>query len=201
MRSIADKSILKSGARLDNVSVILLDVNLTYVEAISWQRAVTMMSKGSVNVLASYSQELPDGTSQEVRIRSGVNSRTGVRLDIPLPYIVSLVEYVYDPYAAFLKSNSEIATKRAILSRDEYTCAYCEKKADTVDHIIPQSRGGGNTWTNLVAACKPCNNKKADRTPEEAGMKLLWEPQKYDGGAQDLQKEIYDFLMQESGAS
>jgi 5-methylcytosine-specific restriction endonuclease McrA len=57
-----------------------------------------------------------------------------------------------------------------ILRRDDYRCAYCGRKARTVDHIHPKSRGGGEEYWNLVAACKPCNNTKTDRTPEEAGM-------------------------------
>ena len=63
-----------------------------------------------------------------------------------------------------------------MLERDNWTCAYCGGHARTVDHVMPQSRGGGNTWMNTVAACGPCNNKKADRTPEEAHMTLLFQP-------------------------
>ena len=49
-------------------------------------------------------------------------------------------------------------------------------RANTVDHVLPQSRGGGSTWENTVLACGPCNNRKRDRTPDEAGMRLLIEP-------------------------
>ena len=62
---------------------------------------------------------------------------------------------------------------RGILERDEHVCQYCGKKANTVDHVVPKSRGGSSSPVNLVAACMPCNQKKADRTPEEAGMPLL----------------------------
>jgi 5-methylcytosine-specific restriction endonuclease McrA len=51
-----------------------------------------------------------------------------------------------------------------------------QPKALTLDHVIPQSRGGANTWENLVAGCKPCNNRKGDRTPAEAGMALAHKP-------------------------
>lgn len=63
---------------------------------------------------------------------------------------------------------------RSILERDEHICQYCGcKKANTVDHVMPRSRGGSSSPTNLVASCLSCNQKKADRTPEEAGMPLL----------------------------
>ena len=67
-------------------------------------------------------------------------------------------------------------SKHGILVRDGYTCAYCAGDAKTVDHIKPRSRGGKNSWLNLVACCFPCNNRKDDRTPEEAKMKLLFAP-------------------------
>lgn len=65
---------------------------------------------------------------------------------------------------------------RGILERDEHVCQYCGptgRKATTVDHVIPKSRGGSSNPTNLVAACLECNQKKADRTPTEAGMPLI----------------------------
>ena len=62
---------------------------------------------------------------------------------------------------------------RGILERDEHRCQYCDGKANTVDHVLPRAQGGGSTPTNLVAACLACNQKKADRTPEQAGMPLL----------------------------
>lgn len=62
---------------------------------------------------------------------------------------------------------------RGILERDEHICQYCGGKANTVDHVMPRSRGGSSSPTNLVAACLPCNQKKADRTPDEAGMPLI----------------------------
>lgn len=75
---------------------------------------------------------------------------------------------------------------RAIHERDHWTCAYCGRSVSktpaseallaTVDHILPSSRGGLSSWQNLVSACKECNNRKAARTPEEAGMMLRVEP-------------------------
>ena len=75
--------------------------------------------------------------------------------------------------------NSEFENrKKAVLWRDRYTCQYCGQKGGelTVDHVLPKSRGGKSTWDNLVAACRSCNLRKGDRTPEEAGMRLLRPP-------------------------
>ena len=70
---------------------------------------------------------------------------------------------------------SHLCTKSAIKARDQM-CAYCGGHAETVDHIVPRSRGGALTWENAVAACLRCNHRKADRTPDEAGMTLLLTP-------------------------
>ena len=71
-------------------------------------------------------------------------------------------------------------SRKNILWRDKSKCQYCgvieTPKDMTIDHVIPRSRGGGNTWSNLVTCCKKCNQKKRDRTPEEANMCLLQMP-------------------------
>lgn len=73
-------------------------------------------------------------------------------------------------------------SRRNIILRDNYTCAYCNKKLPLeqlqLEHIIPKSRGGKTTWTNTITACIKCNQKKGNRTPKEAGMKLHWKPTK-----------------------
>ena len=91
-------------------------------------------------------------------------------------------------YPAILRMKYQVPTKfykvnfsrTAIVHRDKNHCQYCNKKLSasqiTIDHVIPKSRGGGNTFTNCVVSCNPCNNKKSDRTPEEAGMVLIRQP-------------------------
>lgn len=69
-----------------------------------------------------------------------------------------------------------LPTRRYILMRDNNKCGYCGKKATTLDHIKPVSKGGKNTWENLVAACAKCNNVKADKELNEIGMKLQITP-------------------------
>lgn len=92
----------------------------------------------------------------------------------PIPSVLMLKKYEDVPEMG--KSWS----KKGVLKRDNYTCGYCgltpPSSELTIDHIIPQSRGGPNTWGNTIAACFSCNQRKANKTPSEAGMKLLWEP-------------------------
>jgi 5-methylcytosine-specific restriction endonuclease McrA len=67
--------------------------------------------------------------------------------------------------------------RREILKRDRYRCQYCGSRSRlTLDHVIPRSRGGGDTWENLVAACESCNGIKGDRSPRQAGMSLATVP-------------------------
>ena len=63
-----------------------------------------------------------------------------------------------------------------MLRRDEHRCAYCGRSASTIDHVLPRSRGGRDTWENLVACCLRCNNTKSDRTPAEMGWELRFTP-------------------------
>ena len=92
----------------------------------------------------------------------------------PFPTILRLVEFVKINYDKVYGPKK--VSKRGVLLRDDYKCAYCGKPATTVDHIQPKSKSGLNDWLNLVAACLKCNGRKANRTPAEAGMKLLITP-------------------------
>ena len=64
-------------------------------------------------------------------------------------------------------------SRRAVFARDDYRCQYCGDSADSIDHVVPRSRGGSDEWDNLAAACRACNSSKRNRTPAEAGMRLL----------------------------
>ncbi|MGC4936144.1 HNH endonuclease [Gordonia sp. DT30] len=105
--------------------------------------------------------------------------------------VVAIKRNAYRPYGG--KSIDSYASGPTILRRDQWICAYCEGPADTVDHIVPQSRGGASTFGNQVAACKSCNGFKADRTPREAAMALRHAPFVYDPWAQD-QKEVWELF-------
>ncbi len=91
----------------------------------------------------------------------------------PRPKVVRLVRYVVTRWRY---SAGPAWSRPGVLARDHRTCAYCGGHATTIDHVLPRSRGGGNTWTNTVAACERCNGRKGDRTPAEAGMRLRTEP-------------------------
>jgi hypothetical protein len=90
----------------------------------------------------------------------------------PWPLVIRLLRYVKVP----VMYGDALWSKSGVLKRDGHRCGYCDKKADTVDHILPQSRGGKNTWENTVAACQPCNARKADHLLENTGMVLLITP-------------------------
>jgi 5-methylcytosine-specific restriction endonuclease McrA len=86
-----------------------------------------------------------------------------------IPKTIMLKKYVRLPDRMY-KPN-----RRNIFLRDNYSCSYCDRQLNaeelSIDHILPKSRGGKETWENLTTACKSCNCLKGDRTPEEAGMK------------------------------
>lgn len=88
------------------------------------------------------------------------------------PLVLRLVKYVK---LAWRKASPRFSKKK-IFIRDDQKCAYCKKNADTIDHIIPRSKGGETSWINTVACCLKCNHKKANRTLEESGMRLLFTP-------------------------
>ncbi len=111
------------------------------------------------------------GKAQLVANRDDKEVRT-VSKSFPWPSVIRLKSYIHVPYKKI------ILTRKNILRRDGHRCAYCGRGdlTLTLDHIIPRSRGGAHNWENLVAACITCNNKKGDRTPLEAGMKLRVKP-------------------------
>lgn len=93
-----------------------------------------------------------------------------------LPKIIRLLNMIKVPF----HYSDEYFSRDGVIRRDENTCGYCGKKAYgtdiTWDHIIPRSQGGPDAWLNAIAACFKCNSKKANMTPEQANMPLLWEP-------------------------
>jgi 5-methylcytosine-specific restriction endonuclease McrA len=90
---------------------------------------------------------------------------------VPIPQVVRLARYVRVPYRRQVP-----LTRRAVLARDAHRCVYCTVKADTIDHVVPRSRGGRNEWTNVVAACARCNHRKGDRLLSEMGWTLSRTP-------------------------
>lgn len=93
------------------------------------------------------------------------------RIELPAPSVVRLRYFVKVPYRA-----QAALTRRAVFARDGWTCQYCGKAAENVDHVIPKSRGGQHSWDNVVAACRRCNSRKENRSPDQVGLKLFREP-------------------------
>lgn len=136
---------------------LLCNASYQVLSRIDWQRAVVLLVTGEADII----EEHPTAV---------VHSQ---HLDIPMPRIIRLREYRHVPH---LPGRERQPTFAQIKLRDGRTCAYCGKFGDTIDHIVPQSRGGAGTWDNLITACRSCNNRKAGRTPVEAGMRLRWTP-------------------------
>lgn len=88
-------------------------------------------------------------------------------ITLPSPLVVRLRYMVKVPY-----QRRTALSRRAVFARDDYRCQYCGHSADSIDHVLPRSRGGQHAWENVAAACRPCNLAKRDRTPDEAGMRL-----------------------------
>lgn len=142
-----------------NRRVLLLNASEEIIGFISWQRAATLYFTGKAAKPYNY---------EHFYTIKGVNS------EYTIPAAIMLAEYVRMPM------RKAFVTKKNVLRRDKYMCQYCGKtltaSSGTIDHVMPQSRNGGNEWTNLVSACYACNCKKGNRTPKEASMKLHKEP-------------------------
>ena len=141
----------------EQIRTLLLSQSYEPLRVISWKRAFTMLTLGKVEVIEEYERDI----------------RT-TYLVFKMPAVVRLVN-------VFRRNKRNVKFSRVnVYARDRYKCQYCglkESLADlTFDHVIPRSRGGKTTWTNVVAACVSCNHEKANRTPAEARMRLLKKP-------------------------
>jgi 5-methylcytosine-specific restriction endonuclease McrA len=137
---------------------LLLNSSYEPMTVVSWQKAVVLWLQGKVEVLEFHS----------VFARS-------VSSSFQLPSIMRLKSYVRPRNRGTIRFSRE-----NIYVRDEFTCQYCGEvlppKHLTLDHVIPVSKKGPKTWTNVVAACRECNQRKGNRTPLTANMPLLKEP-------------------------
>jgi 5-methylcytosine-specific restriction endonuclease McrA len=115
--------------------------------------------------------------TNEFLLRGGTQRSTGMRSLIRASSIIAIrgKDFIVRHF-----DRVPTLTKNMLLARDRYICAYCAQRFrfDELDleHILPSSKGGADSWTNLVAACKACNRRKANRTPEAARMKLHYVP-------------------------
>jgi len=138
--------------------VLVLNQNYEPLSVCTVKRAVVMVFLGKAEII-----ERSDGR----KVRS-------VRGSWPVPSVVRLGLYVSRPPKKVLLS------RKNIIKRDGHRCQYCgqSRTAMTVDHVIPKNRGGEDVWENLVCACVRCNNRKGDRTPEEANLILRRQPKR-----------------------
>ncbi|MDR1851822.1 MAG: HNH endonuclease [Propionibacteriaceae bacterium] len=136
---------------------------------------VLVLNAGGTEVLQRVSLKHAIGMlyRQVARVREQVPGETFG--PYPLPKSIELVKYIYTRWV-WEATGRMPCTRENVLRRDCHRCAYCGRSATTVDHVLPRSRGGKNSWTNCVAACYTCNQRKANRTPTEAGMPLKITP-------------------------
>jgi hypothetical protein len=148
--------------------VLQLDIQGTPQAWITLEHAATHLASGSVAWV--------DGDGPLVTLRGGFNVALGRQSLIDVHPIIAL----HGAARLNLFDVVPVFSKAKLLRRDRMVCAYCGQRFAerelSCEHIVPQARGGRWTWMNLVTACGPCNNRKADRTPEEAGMPLLYLP-------------------------
>jgi len=145
------------------VGCLALNASFEPLTIIPARRAVRLVLDGKAEILEK------DGTRR---------FRSETRI-VPCPAVIRLVRYVHVP-----RRFRRQVTNTFLFARDDYSCQYCGKHKKelrgrqflTRDHIVPLSRGGANTWENVVTSCSPCNNRKGDRLPREVGLKLLNEP-------------------------
>lgn len=136
-------------------NILVLNANFEPINMTSFTKGFKLVYKGKAEIIASHDDET-------IVLCKEVIAR---------PKIIRLLQYIYLPYRKITLS------KPNIFKRDRYRCVYCNMNDTlTLDHVMPRSRGGKNTWENLVTCCSKCNSKKGDRTPEEAGMTLKYTP-------------------------
>lgn len=133
--------------------VLVLNASYQPLNLVNVKRAVVLVLKNKAEVVEE----------REERIRSQ-------SVSMPFPTVIRLAYFVHVPYRAASLS------RRAVFIRDGHICQYCGGRAESIDHVIPRSRGGEHDWENVVAACRRCNTRKMNRLPSEAGLKLMRAP-------------------------
>ncbi|GCE64532.1 HNH endonuclease [cyanobiont of Ornithocercus magnificus] len=133
--------------------VLVLNASYEPLNITTWRRALVMMLKGKAESLESDSERT---------VRPGTN----------LPTVIRLRQFVHVPFRQLP------LTRRNIFHRDGNLCQYCGCCSEqlSIDHVVPRSRGGADTWENVTTACLRCNVRKGNRTPQEAGMPLRQVP-------------------------
>lgn len=141
------------------METLVLDYTFRPAGKISWQRAITQFYKNKVEIISSYEDR-----------------------DIRAPSMTMKMPAVIRELSRYKKKNAIRFSRENVYIRDKGTCQYCSTRVSrdiaTYDHVIPREMGGKTKWDNIVIACYSCNQKKRNRTPEQAKMKLLNAPEK-----------------------
>ena len=141
---------------------LVLNAGYEPLGVVSFKRAIILVLNKKATVLEG---------SAETKVHSATE-------EYDLPSVILLSRYVRVP-----GSRNIPLSRRGVLRRDSHRCAYCKRTANTVDHVQPKSKGGTDSWENLVAACLRCNNSKGDKTLNEMGWTLSFTPRMPTGGA------------------
>ena len=158
---------------------LVLNAGYEPLAVVSFKRALVLVLAGKASILAA-----DDG-----------NPILGTSAQWARPSVILLRRYVRVPTGRDVP-----VSRRGVLRRDGQRCAYCSASASTIDHVLPRSRGGVDSWENLVACCLHCNNVKGDRTPQEMGWTLRHQPRPPHGtawlvrGAERAQPQWEEFL-------
>lgn len=139
-------------ATIATVQVGVLNATYQPLGATKMDRAVSLILKGRAVV------------EEEDPLRT-VHHKNGT---MPWPLVIRMLQYIKVP----VRYGEQIWSKSGVLKRDGHKCGYCGKHGDTIDHILPRSRGGRDEWLNTVACCSPCNLKKSNHLLEDTGMTL-----------------------------
>lgn len=141
----------RPGATPTGSRVLLLNATFEPLAVVTAKRAVVLMLTGKAECV-------------QAALEGAFHSES---LTVPAPSVMRLSRYVRVPYR-----RSVPMTRAGVLRRDGRRCQYCGKRADTIDHVVPRSRGGAHNWENCVACCASCNHRKADRLLSELGWTL-----------------------------
>lgn len=153
---VADKATACGTPAWGRRRVLLLNATFEPLTALPLRRAVVLVICGKAEVV--------HGDAAGLVLHSAATS-------VAVPSVIRLHSYVYVPYRARVP-----LTRAALMHRDRYRCAYCGGRAETIDHVVPRSRGGMHTWENCVASCAKCNHRKADRMLSELDWRLRTVP-------------------------
>lgn len=159
-------------------NVLVLNRSWLAVHVTPVRRALTLLYNGGARAVHPTEYSVHEFDDWLVLSNDGLGGRYVYTpsLRIRVPEVIQLTMF-----NGFIRHTVRFS-RNSIFERDECTCQYCGRRLSrsqlTVDHVIPQSRNGKDTWENLVLACMACNVRKGNRTPEEAGMPLLRRPKK-----------------------